>query len=319
MTIKKQLVNVFNFMHSSVDIAEETSLDGVRTLTSRVVEVPGKFDSLLLSVNAQIPSGSFVLAQAQVRVGDKWSPFYKVGMLSPQLKTSFPPQQDSFGQVDTDEISLAVPAQAYRFRLQISGGAKVLSVAACGVKVPFSYDERAAEHLPHKNVFYEVNPISQMEQKTPLRRRICSPTSLCMALNALGKEIQLPEVLEGVYDSAADIYGNWFFNVAYAGTLDAIECFARRFSTLAELEDFVTGDSWVLPSIAFEENELPGAPLAHTMGHFVVIQGWKNNQILVADPAAPTAQTVCRAYGKEEFARAWLKRKRGISYIVRKK
>ena len=319
MASKKQSSNVFNFIHSPADIAEETSLDGVRMLTSRVVEVPGKFSSLVFSLNVQIPADSYVLAEVQVRVGEKWSGYYKMGMFSPRLKTSFPPQKDDFGQVNIDELALAVAAQAYRFRLQISGHAKVFLVAMCGVKDPFVYDAKAAIHLPRKSVFYPLEPISQMAQKTVHRRRICSPTSLCMVLNRFEQKIALPDVMEGVYDHAADIYGNWLFNVAYAGEYPLLAAYVRRFSSLSELENFVTDDSCVLASIAFEENELPGASLAHTTGHFVVIQGWKNNQILVADPAAPTAETVCRAYGKEAFARAWLERKKGVSYIVRKK
>lgn len=319
MASKKTNSNVFNFIHSPADIAEDTVLDGVRMLTSREIEVPGKFSSLVFSINAQIPADSCVLAQVQVRTGDKWSGYYKLGMFSPRLKTSFPPQKDSFGQVNTDELSLAVAAQAYRFRLQISGHAKVFLVAVCGVKDPFIYDEKTAARLPRNSVFYPLEPISQMEQKTVHRRRICSPTALCMALNRLEQKISLPDVMEGVYDQAADIYGNWLFNTAYAGEYPALAAYVRRFASLEELKDFATDDSCVLASIAFEENELPGAPLAHTAGHFVVIQGWKDNQIFVADPASPTAGTVCRAYGREEFARAWLKRKQGVSYIVRKK
>ena len=272
-----------------------------------------------MSINAQIPAESYVLAEVQVRVGDKWSGYYKLGMFSPRLKTSFPPQQDGFGQVNTDELSLALSAQAYRFRLQISGGARVFLITLCGVKDPFVYDEKTAVRLPRKSAFYEVEPISQMEQKTLYRRRICSPTSLCMALNRLNQKIPLADVMEGVYDHAADIYGNWLFNMGFVGEIPGLEGYVRRFASLAELEEFVTDTSCVMASIAFEENELPGAPMAHTQGHLVLIQGWKNNQILVADPAAPSADSVCRAYNKTDFARAWLKRKQGISYIVRKK
>jgi len=319
MTVKTTLSSVFNLSHSPTDIAGEATVDGVRTLTSRPIEVPGKFSSLFLSVNATIEAEDYLLLEAQVRVQDKWSPYYKLGMLSEHLKTSFPPQQDSFGCVSIDELVLSIPAQAYRFRIQLTGTANVAQVYSCGVKDPFVYDGKTAERLPRKNFLQEVNPISQMEQKSPERRRICSPTSLCMALQKLGQEVSLPHVMAEVHDGFANVYGNWLFNVFHAGTYPGIEAYARRFSRLEELKDFVTDQSCVLASIAFEENELPGAALTHTTGHLVLIQGWQKNQILVADPAAPNAGSVCRAYGKTEFARAWLERKQGISYIVRKK
>ena len=311
---------VVNFLHSPSDIEGENTLDGVRTLTSRVVEVPGKFSSLFLSIQAQIPEDSYVLLEVQVRVREKWSPFFKLGMLSAHLQTSFPPQQNAFGYVNTDELQLAVPAHAYRYQVHLSGKATVAQVAACLVKDPFVYNEKFACRLPRKSVCYPVeNPISQMAQKTPEKRRICSPTALCMALGRLGIKLPLPEVMAGVHDGFADVYGNWLFNMAYAGTQPGITAYTHRFSSLEELKEFLTPQACVVATIAFEENELPGAPLAHTPGHLVVIEGWKNNQILVADPAAPTADTVRRSYGKTEFAAAWLKRKQGMSYIVRKK
>ena len=310
--------SVQNIAHSPADTAQETSLSAVRVLTSREVESKFPFSSLFISLNADFPQDSFVLLEVQVRARQKWSPFYKLALLSDKLKTSFPPQADGFARVETDELVLSVPAQAYRYRVQLSGKAQLKNLNVCLVKEPFLYDEKRAAKLPAGTREIGVCPISQMTQKLADRRRICSPTSLCMALNSVGISCTLPEVLNGVFDPVANIYGNWLFNVVYAGQKGA-EAYVRRFGTLTELDEFITPTGCVLASIAFDKGELSGAPLDNTPGHLVLVRGWKDGQILVADPAAPEEKTVFRSYDARAFARAWLKNKKGISYIVRKK
>jgi len=311
-------INSFFNRHAADGFSSVVSADGIHAFLCESFVTPFPFKSLLVSVQHTLRPGAVLLLEAQVRVRNVWSGFYKLGMFSADFKRSFPAQEDSFGTVATDELQLFSAADAYRVRIHYKGDATLQGVGVCGVREPFLYDEKVASRLPQGTHQVAVEPISQMEQTHPDRRRICSPTSLCMALNALGISVSLEEVMRGVFDQTANIYGNWIFNTAYANEMGAEACI-RRFSSLEQLKDFVTENSYVLASIAFEENELPGAPLSHTSGHFVVVRGWENHQILVADPAAPTAQTVCRAYGREEFARAWLKRKQGISYIVRKK
>ena len=244
--------------------------------------------------------------------------FYKLGLLSGKFKTSFPAQQDAFGHVETDELVLSAAAQAYRYRLKFYGDAELLLLAVSGVRAPFIYDEKTATHVPVKPNIQQVPVLSQMEQDPAHKRRICSPCSLYMALNALGYVVPLQQILPRVFDQTADIYGNWLFNIAAASEFGA-EAFFRRFASLAELEEFVTPDSLVMASIAFKKDELPGAPLEKTSGHLVVVRGYEKNKILVADPAAPTAASVLRSYNAAAFANVWLNHKQGAAYVVRRK
>lgn len=309
---------VFNILHAPADCTREPSADGIKTAISAPIQTPFPFSSLVLSANFQAGEGASLLLEVQVKEGEKWSDFYKLGMLSPKLKTSFPAQETSFGRLETDELVLARPAVAYRFRAKSSGGAQWNFLAACGVKAPFEYDEKTAARLPAGSFAREITPISQMELKHPDRRRVCSPASVCMMLNALGVSVDLGEVMQRVFDPAAGIYGNWMFNTSYAGT-DTTTAYVRRFGTLAELKDFVTPTSLVAASVAYGRGELPGAAIDHTAGHLLVVRGWENGKVLVADPAASQADTVLRAYPAREFANAWLNHKKGAAYIVRKK
>ncbi|MBR5151809.1 MAG: C39 family peptidase [Elusimicrobiaceae bacterium] len=309
---------VFNQFHSPKDAAQETFSGDIKIVTSGVFRTPFLFDRLVLSANFRTATDGCLLLEVQVCVNQTWSEFYKLGLLSGKFKTSFPSQQDNFGRVETDQLVLFSPAQAYRYRLRFYGDSELLLLAVSGVRAPFVYDEKTAVHLPCQANLIQVPPLSQLEQDTPHKRRICSPTSLYMALNALGYVVPLQQILPRVFDQIADVYGNWLFNISAAAEFGA-EAFFRRFASLAELEEFVTPDSLVIASIAFKKDELTGAPLEKTPGHLVLIRGYEPNRVLVADPAAPTQRTVLRAYDAQQFARAWLCNKQGAAYVVRRK
>ncbi len=309
---------VFNQIYSLSELERETTSDGIDVFLSAPVAVSFPFSSLVPSVNFHVEKGCSVLLEAQVFAKGKWSDFYKFGLFSEQLKTSYPNQQDEFGRVQTDVLLLDIPAEAYRLRVRLSKGGALTFLAATLGLCPFIYDEKSAARLPLGTFEREILLISQLEQTHPDRRRICSPTSLTMALNSLGIKASLLDVMQHVFDQTSHIYGNWIFNVAAAGSLGA-QAYVRRFGALSELNEFLTQDSLVIASVAYGKGELAGAPLDHTAGHLLVVRGWKDGKVLVADPAAPAKESVLRAYQAHEFANAWLNHKQGLAYIVRKK
>lgn len=310
--------NAFNLPHTPSDVERTAVADGIKTDVSFPFRPAFPFSSLVLSANFAAQDDGCLLLEVQVCRGGEWSGFYKLGLLSAQFKRSFPPQEDAFGRVETDELCLSASAEAYRFRLKTSGVGRLNGLWACGVRAPFAYDVKSASRLPSGAFCAAVEPVSQMEQKHPDKRRICSPVSVSMALNALGQKTLLEPFLQDVFDQSAAIYGNWTFNTAAAGMRGA-QAFVRRFSALTELKDFVTPDSFVVASISYGRGKLDGAPMESTAGHLVLVRGWGKQKVLVADPAAATKETVLRAYDARQFAEAWLLNKKGAAYIVRKK
>lgn len=308
----------FNFTHKPSETSSVKTVDGIKIITSEPVSVPFLFDSLVLSLNYRTDTDGCVLLEAQVHAGGIWSRFYKLGLFSKKFQSSFAAQRDDAGAVDVDVLKLFVPADAYRYRLSLYGDVEILHLAGAVTNANARYDAVAAERMPSSDLEAVVCPVSQLEISHKDKKRICSPVSLTMALKYLGANMGVADVLPGVFDPSADIYGNWLFNTAYAG-LCGLESFVRYFNSLAELEDFVTPDGLVLASIAYKKGELAGAAVDKTPGHLVVIRGFRDGKILVADPAAPTAGEVNRAYDAAEFANAWLKNKKGVSYIVRKR
>ena len=318
MTDTLQFSSVFNKVHTPADVETRTWVEGIPTAISYPLKAPFEFSSLVASANLGVFFDGCVLLEAQVGNGRRWSPFFKLGSVSETLQQSFPDQANKWGKVNIDELVLAKPMSYYRLRVRMEGKVPLLSFGVSGVSASFAYDEEKASQLPAGAFDTDIWPISQKEQATPDNTRICSPTALCMALNALGRPIVLSKVLQSVYDPAADIFGNWFFNTAYASQ-QGLDVHFWRFGALSELAQFCTPDALVVASVAYGENELPDAAQPKTPGHLLLIRGWKEGKVLVADPAAQTAKEVLRAYEAKPFANAWLKNKRGAAYILRKR
>lgn len=152
--------SVFNVLHSPSDTEGEHVSDGIKTEVSLPFKTPFPFSSLVLSANYRSVTDGCILFEAQVCCGGKWSGFYKLGLLSGKFKTSFPPQEDAFGRVETDVLTLFKPAEAYRYRLKFYGDAELFLLCASLTRAPFMYDEkppracppellkRSAPHLP---------------------------------------------------------------------------------------------------------------------------------------------------------------------------
>ena len=311
-------LSVFNKVHTSSDVESMTLVDGIRAAVSHPQKAPFEFSSLVLSANLGVFFDGCLLLEVQVGDGKRWSPFFKLGLVSETFQQSFPDQANEWGVVHVDELVLVRPVRHYRFRLRMEGEVPLVSLGVCGVRAPFEYREDKAVRMPAGAFAAKVWPISQKEQDLPDNLRICSPTSLCMALQALGRPVVLSKVLQNIYDPAADIYGNWLFNTAYASQ-QGVDAFVWRFSSLRELEETCTSGSLVVASIAYQAGELPGAPQKQTPGHLVLIRGYENGKILVADPAGETAAHVLCAYDAKPFARAWLCNKKGAAYLLRRR
>lgn len=290
-----------------------------RVALSPVFETEVEFISLVLSVDYHPRGKGWLLTEVQIRQGGVWSPFFKLALYSQKINHSFPLQPHAAGQVQVDVLQAQTPAQAYRFRLTLNEEADVPGVFVC-LRAAQTQPDACAAILPLGERKISLTPLSQRRLAVPEtdQMRLCSPTSLTMALNAFGVPADPLQTAAAVYDDRARIYGNWTLNTAYACRLGLQAC-VTRFTRLSQLDPFVNKDSLVLASMAYQRGELTGAAVPHTPGHLVVVCGWQDGQVWVADPAAEQTRQVLRRYPAEEFARAWLLNKRGAAYLVRKK
>ncbi|MGH9175383.1 MAG: peptidase C39 family protein, partial [Vicinamibacterales bacterium] len=121
----------------------------------------------------------------------------------------------------------------------------------------------------------------------------CSPTSTSMVLaywqNATGPcEPRVRAAVDGVFDWVYDGHGNWPFNTAHAAAQSNLEGYVARFTSFAEVEEWVAAGVPVVISFPWKKGSLTGAAIPSSNGHLAVIVGFDaNGNPIVNDPAAP--------------------------------
>ncbi len=169
--------------------------------------------------------------------------------------------------------------------------------------------------LPERVICGPVPPsLSQMHASDKIKHSICSPTCLAMLLQHFEKPIHWLDFVAACRDGATGMYGVWPLGIYAAsrqGCIGAVEVF-DDWEAASQLLD--AGLPFVA-SIRYPEGSLPGAPIAASAGHLVVVHGMDEENIHVLDPAAPTLEEVARTYPASAFSSAWLQH-RGAAYIL---
>ena len=162
--------------------------------------------------------------------------------------------------------------------------------------------------------------ISQMAATEGIRKRICSPTALAMALGQLSEmsvSKQLEhfwlQLVEACYDPVTRAYGMWpqaIYQANRRGFLATVESNIDWQKVHHALEQ----QTPIVCSIRFAEGALDHAPMTQTSGHLVLLYGVNATEVLVMDPAAENSAGVGRVYDRKQFAAAWLTH-RGAAYF----
>ena len=173
----------------------------------------------------------------------------------------------------------------------------------------------------------ETPCFSQYERDQSIASIICSPTSLTMVLNRMGENLIVEEVAWNCYDYKYEGFGNWAFNVAFAGSL-GYEAYIEYGSPEA-LQREISNGYPVVVSVKYTNDinnkEYPyieNAPLT-TSGHLIVVCGIEVDEngeryVVVNDPSGSDNESVRRKYKLEEFLAAWNKSNNAM-YVVNKK
>ncbi|HEY6234579.1 MAG TPA: C39 family peptidase, partial [Candidatus Elarobacter sp.] len=156
------------------------------------------------------------------------------------------------------------------------------------VAVPPPPEARVAPRESTRSL--EVPKLSQYVPAFPDERGWCSAASLAMLLRYHALDAGVEGVARAVYDASYAGAGNWAFNAAYAGArgLRGVVAYLRGIDHVAA---FVDAGLPVAISVAWNQGELPGAPLEHSDGHVLVVRGVEPSHVLVNDPAHPAVAT----------------------------
>ncbi|UBV42066.1 peptidase C39 family protein [Deinococcus taeanensis] len=290
---------------------------GSGTFTSAPVRVAA-FDELVPSWNAVTPARGSVSVEVRVQAGGTWTRWYSFGSWSAAGdRASLDGQRDAAGQVLTDTLRLNAKASTYQYRVTLRGAGTALKLVALNT----SDRARRSEGLgaPGNRAAWgrEVKVPTRSQMLYPNGGEVwCSPTSVSMILAHYGVNVSVPDAAQGTFDRVYDGTGNWPFNAAYAGTW-GLRAVILRLPSLAEAEKFTAAGTPLAVSLGWKAGELPGAAIASSTGHLMVLTGFdaKGNPVL-NDPAAPTDAGVRRTYPRAVFERLWLAHSGGLTYLI---
>jgi len=289
---------------------------------SKVIEMPN-FKKLIASWNSNTSKDTSVEIWVRIRKDTLWSTWFTYGKWSDkgQNTGSFSNQKDKFAMLDVDVISVLDKAcDALQFKInlnrkEITNASPVIRNISFTYN-PDTYDEIYNEQIEvNKNL--EVLPRAQLSVPE-IGNIICSPTSLSMVMSYHGINESIETVAAGSKDNGTSIYGNWVYNVAYAGERNLFS-YIEYCNSINTVKAYIQRNIPLVASIRVKNKEdLEGAEQAYPSGHLVVITGFTIENdieyIFVNDPATKDINKVKRKYKLSQFEKAW----KNIIYVVNK-
>lgn len=297
----------------------ENILEGV--YESPVIKTK-EFKDLIASWNGEAVLQSEIELSVQLMQNGKWSRWFSYGKWwSNGNSGSIKNQIDDIALMDVDLIKVIGEQKADGFRYRITLEREDLNIPTPKIRlISVTLNLESSD-----NVEIEIPKDWEREIDLPQRSQmivakignvICSPTSLSMVLEYYGHNEETENVARGVFDYGAEIYGNWSYNVAYAGSKN-FTAYVARFTSIKQIKMMISQGKPIVASIRTKSaEELQGAPQSYPSGHLIAIRGFKVKDgveyIIVNDPAALDNESVRREYLSEQFLKAW----NGVVYII---
>jgi len=292
-------------------------------LTSPEIQTRIGWDELIASWNVALTAEDRLRVEVRAIYPERTTKWFVMGRwstdLARQSRASVREQRDQDGDVDTDTLKLKQPAERVQLRVMLSAGSKrkpklkFLSLSLLDSKA-------VCEPLPANRKAWgktiEVSERSQMAYEDG--DKICSPTTVSMLLShwsqQLGRpglDVDVPDVVKGVFDPEWGGTGNWVFNTAYAGSFRWMRAYTARLSDVSELEDFIARGIPVGLSVCY--NRLRGKG-RQPSGHLVVCVGFtKSGDAIINDPG--TSKNVRKIFPRANLIDAWAYSKNTV-YLV---
>jgi hypothetical protein len=258
------------------------------------------------------PRAPSVRFELSARRAGAWAPWIATATLGAEVFAAMPGSVDGF-VADIDEVYATPAVDAVRLRVRVGGpGAEALFDTPWLVTLS-AWDGALGAVTTAPPVRLGVPPRTQMTEPENIRLRICSPTSVAMALEYLGCSVPTSVLAEAVFHAPTDRYGVWPAAIRAAGTHGLLG-YLLRFPDWDAAAWCLARGLPIVASIRYAAGELANAAIPETAGHLIVITGLESDEVLVNDPAAPTTAEVPRRYRRSELTRAWLERT-GIGYV----
>ena len=277
------------------------------------IDMGGSFKNMLASWNTSSAGGT-VEVSVSVKLDDgSYTTWYSWGEWSAIPETSgSKSNKDEYGSVGIDILTLKKTCSGIvKYRIDIK---------QTGDQSPIVYNITLACDKENGNLTAPAETYKKLD--VPYRRQmdvpeiggsICSATSLSMTMLYHGEQIDdIADIAWGVRDWGEEIFGNWAFNVAYAGEL-GYQSYIDYYSIDAIKYAISTGHP-IVSSIKVKAGQLAasGHPSYTTNGHLICIVGFEEKDgqkwLLINDPAHPEVTAMLES----DFENIY----RGVSYIV---
>ncbi|MCH4887464.1 hypothetical protein EZV73_07770 [Acidaminobacter sp. JC074] len=280
---------------------------------SQALEVP-ETHRMVVSWNALVEFGGYVEVFIRVQTSGAWSPWMTYGKWCKSYsRGSITDQVYGHVRLDIDEVVSKEPINMCQLAFEITCDSYKPHMRDLFLAVEDVKDIKTPEVL---NIDLEVPMVSQMLIHD-IGTIACSPTALTMVLNYYGFEMKALDVARNSYDSGSDMYGNWAYNVAFAGSCN-FEAYVDYCYDISSLMTYIQSGIPIVASVKTPE-VISGAPQAYPEGHLMVIRGFLQEDdeayIIVNDSASKTERDVKRYYKLEDFLKIW----RHVIYVVRTK
>lgn len=270
----------------------------------------GAFDVMTASWNARTFGGS-VRISASVD-GEAW---FTWGVWSSKLGVSASQSSvDKGGKMETDILTFDEKHTSFRFKIEITKGES--SPVLYSVCFAINTENGALPKTESLSAQVKI-PVRIQATVPEIGGRICSPTSVSMALDHLDHFISMQDTAAAVFDNGDNIYGNWSFNTSFPGEL-GFHSFLDFYDADA-LKYTLSQGIPVACSIKIKEGMLSksGYPDRKTNGHLLLVTGFitKNGDdwLYINDPAVPSGKITVLL---SEFMDIW---RYGAAYIIQNK
>jgi hypothetical protein len=288
---------------------------------SEVKEV-GPFERLVVSWNSTTHENTNIEVWIRVRTSQNWSMWFSYGKWTTDGNNtgSFSGQKDNFARLDIDELVVhSGPGDAVQVKLALTRKhAEVMSPTVKSVYASLSTPANRHESAVGTEDIHLVVPTRSQLVVEEIGNIICSPTSISMVFEYYGLDLPTEQVAKGTIDNGTSIYGNWSYNVAYAG-----ECGYNAYVEYCDSFDNVISllkqGIPVVASIRTKDvSELEGATQAYPSGHLIVVTGIEHSDrgmmVCVNDPATRSIENVSRKYRYDQFIKAW----KHLIYVIKR-
>lgn len=311
--LKGKFDNVI-FKYDGLTLAD-VNREGV--FISNEIKPGGEFKKLIMSWNADTSGGTVEVA-VMVKLSDgSYTEPYSWGVWSaiPGVSASSS-GEDTHGKLDIDTLTLKEKCSTVKLKITLKKTGEKAPVLY-NVTIATDREKQDISKLPSaKKVNLSVKKRYQYDVPE-IGGVICSPTSLSMVRDYYKeKDFDTKDTANGVYDNGAGIYGNWSYNVAYAGEL-GYNAYVDIYDTKA-LKWALSKKVPVICSVRVKKGQLKdsGYPDYSTNGHLLCVTGYETidgkDYFTVNDPAL---KQVGVRYLVSEFEKIWP----GTVYIVQKK